>query len=112
MIYCGKKEKEKINFPKNNHGRCMVNVDFYDRCGYFWSIWQSFQLLKVIKKNDFQLKTVFFITFLFATSLPFQASVQLKRFDHQRSAFHQPVPVPAQATIQYILKLLRHTSAH
>ena len=111
MIYCGKKEKEKINFPKNNHGRCMVNVDFYDRCGYFWSIWQSFQLLKVIKKR-FSIENRFFITFLFATSFPFQASVQPKRFDHQRSAFHQPVPVPAQATIQYILKLLRHTSAH
>ena len=111
MIYCGKKEKEKINFPKNNHGRCMVNVDFYDRCGYFWSIWQSFQLLKVIKKR-FSIENRFFITFLFAASLPFQASAQPKQFDHQRLAFHRPVPVPVQATIQYILKLLRHTFAH
>ena len=109
MIYCGKKEKEKINFPKGHHGRCVVNVNFYDRCGYFWCIRYSFQFIKI--KKRFSTENRFFITFLFATSLPFQASAQPKRFDHQRLAFHRPVPVPVQATIQYILKLLRHTFA-
>ena len=63
-------------------------------------------------KKRFSTENRFFITFLSATSLPFQASAQPKQFDHQQLAFHRPVPVPVQATIQYILKLLRHTFAH